>query len=249
VSDIPITISGPVATPATYTLSPLERWTPTGVSATFDGTGAAGDFLPCCSIYSQTGDLLGRMFPEVVTAGDVAEVTYSPFSKTQGGGIKRITSSNGSITVTNPTGPIVDLIDAFTGIRFGIQNFGSWLVTKTSSFFDLSAHPLADPASVGGTWGTSLQDASGHGIVIASLGGDARLQSSGANVFLLADMGNVTVFSNQGDVKTEGNNVLVQLDAVTGTLTVVDRLFAPLFRIDQNGALHGKTGQSLVFDL
>ena len=62
---------------------------PTAATATFDGTGASGDFLACLSFYSQAGNLLSRVFPTAkVTAGDVAQVSYAPFpgGMTSGGG-------------------------------------------------------------------------------------------------------------------------------------------------------------------
>jgi hypothetical protein len=56
------------------------------ISATFDGTGASGAYLPCCSIYSQAGALLARDFPSQVAAGSSAEVTYHPFLRSASGG-------------------------------------------------------------------------------------------------------------------------------------------------------------------
>lgn len=50
------------------------------VSATFDGSGAGGSFLACCSVFAQTGHLIGRFFPsQAFAAGDTGEVTYGPF--------------------------------------------------------------------------------------------------------------------------------------------------------------------------
>jgi hypothetical protein len=49
-------------------------------TAVFDGSGAAGSFMPCIAVYSQSGILLSRTFPDQVLAvGDTAEVTYVPF--------------------------------------------------------------------------------------------------------------------------------------------------------------------------
>lgn len=70
---------GPFATPHEYKLSAGEAFEPLSINATWDGSAAAGAFLPCCSFYSQDGRLLARTFPAQVAAGDTAEVTYSPF--------------------------------------------------------------------------------------------------------------------------------------------------------------------------
>lgn len=52
---------------------------PDTAHATFDGSGAGGDFLACLTFYDSNGNRLARMFnPTPVTAGDVAEVTFIP---------------------------------------------------------------------------------------------------------------------------------------------------------------------------
>lgn len=75
-----IAVDGPLAVPWAYVLPAKQRIRPSSITALFDGSGAGGDFLPCCSVYSQDGKLVGRVFPSVVSKGDVAEVTYFPFA-------------------------------------------------------------------------------------------------------------------------------------------------------------------------
>lgn len=66
--------------PYGYTLAPGEAFGIATISGTFDGTGAAGDFLPAVAIYTQDGQLLSRTFTsEAVAAGGSAEVTFAPF--------------------------------------------------------------------------------------------------------------------------------------------------------------------------
>lgn len=68
------------AVPFPYRLAPGEALGLSTVSAEFDGSGAGGSFLPALAIYAQSGELLSRTFTsEAVTAGDTAEVTFSPF--------------------------------------------------------------------------------------------------------------------------------------------------------------------------
>jgi hypothetical protein len=68
------------AVPYDYQLAPGEALALSTVSAAFDGGGAAGDFLPALGLYAQSGELLSRTFTsEAVSAGDAAEVTFSPF--------------------------------------------------------------------------------------------------------------------------------------------------------------------------
>lgn len=92
-AEILVAVDGPIATPYKYVVPPTSPVEPSVVNATFDGSAAAGVFLPCCSIYSQDGRLLSRTFPEgvQVAVGDTAEVTYSPFAVGLGSG-----SSSGS---------------------------------------------------------------------------------------------------------------------------------------------------------
>jgi hypothetical protein len=77
---VPLLIRGPESQPAPseYELTAGEAFVPESVTASFDGSGAAGSFLPCLSIYAQSGELLSRTFPDEVAAGDTAEVTFAP---------------------------------------------------------------------------------------------------------------------------------------------------------------------------
>jgi hypothetical protein len=66
--------------PYTYTLSGAQTFTPETAFATFDGTGASGDFLACMSFLAQDGKRFMRVFPTTpVSGGDVADVTFAPF--------------------------------------------------------------------------------------------------------------------------------------------------------------------------
>ncbi len=50
------------------------------VTAVWDGGGASGAFLACLSLYSQSGVLLSRTFPnQTFAVGDDGTVTYAPF--------------------------------------------------------------------------------------------------------------------------------------------------------------------------
>jgi hypothetical protein len=67
-------------TPHGYTLGQSEGLAPQTVEATFDGSAAAGDFLPTLTILTPDLRVLSRTFPsETVTAGDTAAVTFAPF--------------------------------------------------------------------------------------------------------------------------------------------------------------------------
>jgi hypothetical protein len=66
--------------PLTYTLTELGTVDLQTVFAHFNGAGASGSFRPCLTLRAQNGAILGRLFPtEELSAGDSADVTYSPF--------------------------------------------------------------------------------------------------------------------------------------------------------------------------
>lgn len=81
----PVSVAGGPA-PLVYDVPATQLVTPLLASAVFDGSGAGQDFLPCMTFYGPGGTLLGRFGVEnTLHAGDVAEVTYSPFSRTPAG--------------------------------------------------------------------------------------------------------------------------------------------------------------------
>jgi hypothetical protein len=107
------TQAGDQPAPFDYEVPPGQEVQPYTATATYDGTGASGDFVPTISIYSQSGNLLARVFPPVtVTMGDVAEVTFLPpfgsaATSSSSGGITEIDSS--TLEVTNGTGPTTEI--------------------------------------------------------------------------------------------------------------------------------------------
>lgn len=90
----------PAAAPYAYTVTAPEGFTPKAVFVSWDGSGAAGDFLPCVSYYNRDGVLIDRAFPTSgpIVAGDSAGVGYRPFDRGGGGG-----GSTATLTVTDGT--------------------------------------------------------------------------------------------------------------------------------------------------
>jgi hypothetical protein len=77
---VPLLSRGPAqhAAPSTYQLAAGEAFEPESVTATFDGSGAAGSFMPTLSVYAQSGELIARSPAASLSAGDSAEVTFAP---------------------------------------------------------------------------------------------------------------------------------------------------------------------------
>lgn len=58
------------------------------IVARIDGSGAAGNFLPCINVYSQDGKLMARVPSDVTYApGDTGVVTWSPFLARRSAGV------------------------------------------------------------------------------------------------------------------------------------------------------------------
>lgn len=106
-----VAIRNAVPAPYAYTLSEIQTFRPESVFASWDGTGASGPFLACLTFVSDSGNVFSRTFPSTaIQAGGTADVSYAPFPGGMiAGSISDITSVDGSVVVTGPTGPTTDL--------------------------------------------------------------------------------------------------------------------------------------------
>lgn len=99
---------GTHAAPFTFPVPGSLEIRPDTATATFDGTGASGDFLACLTFYGTDGERLCRMFnPTPVPKGSIAEVTYIPpfgsaATSAAAGATVETTNTGGTVTV-NPT--------------------------------------------------------------------------------------------------------------------------------------------------
>jgi hypothetical protein len=73
-----IAVLGSDQVPLTYTVPVPGTLTTLTAAAVFDGTGAAGSFEPCLSMYDSDGNLIARATAPEVAAGDSAEVSWFP---------------------------------------------------------------------------------------------------------------------------------------------------------------------------
>ena len=123
------------AAPQSYTVPNATEIVPRVVNATFDGSGAAGSFLPTLEIVSDGGVVIARCpTASAVGAGGSAEVSFFPNGDNAAGAgtsaITSVTSPLGTITVTNPLGPNVQLE---TAALSGAQEFVDALAFQTIS--------------------------------------------------------------------------------------------------------------------
>lgn len=132
------------------------------------------------------------------------------------------------------------LMQAFNRIiMFDENNQGGALYAQTNSVITLSDYP--DPVGIAGTAGLVLEDNSGAGMVFAS-----------TTSFLLASQGNMTLSVNNAGCQilvSSSGDIIVKLNTAGHNFTVQDSAHNPIFRVDEDGDLHGKTGKALTFDL
>ena len=124
----------PGAIPATYEVPDTLSLDISSVFARIDGSGAAGPFLPCLSVYSQDGHLLARVpADQTLAIGDTATVTWAPFLRTATtGGATPSTLNACRLWTTNMATAIGNANDA----RMSFDNVSSFdpTVFSTTSF-------------------------------------------------------------------------------------------------------------------
>jgi len=77
-TDAQILAAGTADAPLDYRVPNAQEILLKAVNANFDGSGAAGDFLPAVVIESDGGVVIARAIGQAVTAGDSAEVSFFP---------------------------------------------------------------------------------------------------------------------------------------------------------------------------
>jgi len=113
VADVALLASQAGEAPIGYQVPGAQEIILKSITASFDGTGASGDFVPVLQIVAPNGAVLASCpVATQVAAGGSADVSWFPrggVATSGGGGITLITSSDNTIAVSNPGGPTVDL--------------------------------------------------------------------------------------------------------------------------------------------
>jgi hypothetical protein len=159
--------------------------------------------------------------------------------------------TNGEVIAKRPQGDVIPAGDTGTAtfalrltgtkrgfIRYNKLNVGDWLsiqATGTGGLFGGSIEMIA--AALMELIATDIALQPGNDIILTA-GRDITMQVSRN---LDATVTTDTTISTQ--------DFTIRLTAAAKSVTVRDRFNAPIFRIDENGDLHGKTGKALVFDL
>lgn len=115
-ADVQIHPLGVEAAPTDYTLPPAQGFVPKVVFANFDGTSAAGSFIPTLRIVSNAGTVIAEIPQDAeVAAGSSVDATWAPFLRTtpQAASLSIPTGGyqGGADTVDVPSGTVVDLTE------------------------------------------------------------------------------------------------------------------------------------------
>lgn len=79
-ADVTIAATGTTSAPLSYTVAGAQEIIIRSLFASFDGTGAAGAFLPCVQVVSPAGQVVIEAITDAsVAAGSSADVTFAPF--------------------------------------------------------------------------------------------------------------------------------------------------------------------------
>jgi hypothetical protein len=138
VADVVLLAPGVVSTPFGYTVPGAQEIILKATTASYNGAGAGGSYVPTLQIIAPNGSILASCpVNSALAAGASADVSWFPSvgaGKTGAGSISEITSS--TLTVTNPTGPTTDI----EGSGGRIQLY-SVLLAAPAPTFDITAIP------------------------------------------------------------------------------------------------------------
>lgn len=127
-ADAVITRDGPVAVPLDYLVPTGTEIVPRSISAKLDGTNAAGAFVPVLEVIAPNGHVTAYCARRLnIAAGASVLVSWFPgatvdpdtSSSPSAAGLSTITSPQGTLTVNNPTGPVVNIDMPVTGVAAG----------------------------------------------------------------------------------------------------------------------------------
>lgn len=203
-----VLIAGAIgAAPQSYEVPNAQEIIPKAIRATFNGSGAASAFVPTIRIISDGGVVVAEVATDTqVAAGDSASVTFAPFLRTnQAGGITEIESTDASITVTNPFGPVVDLTGAGGG--------GGYTPPTTQEFPSAFIH-LAANASGNASWSCPTN-------VLVDYTAPTAPKIKTAGIYALSGYS----FNNPGDGITAGNQVQTAISFLLTTTAISEGAF------------------------
>jgi hypothetical protein len=148
--DLQVLVTGNATAPATFTVPGNGQIRPKAVFASYDGTGAGGDFVPALKVTSDGGELV-CVCPcaTTVTAGASADVSWFQGLAATGGG-------SGVVTLGNKTGTYGSAVGA--NIASGANADLDWTHSGGDAVLDVSTPTQPSIIVAGLYWvGISIQ--------------------------------------------------------------------------------------------
>lgn len=228
-----VTNLGTRAAPLTRVTKDSEELVLLNVKASFDGSAAASAFVPAVRILSDSGQEVGT-YPadDQVSAGGSADATFAPFLRNRRG-----------------------------DIRFNRENVGTFLHVTASADIDLETHAMFLYA----LGFAAVMEVLSEGSLL--LEGDTQIELNSDGAWLIsvdsvleaiATICSITVGSGGWSldtsgpvgISTAGGSSDVTIRVPNGaSLEVQDVATNPIFRVNSDGSLQGKTGKALTFNL
>lgn len=214
--------------------------------------GTGNDVTATVVVKDSAGQVIAtKRQADVIPAGDVGTATWAlRLDDSDGTGIRFRRVNTGSWLIVNATGLYPGVFQvglqsavwsfAVNGIDTGIGATDT-LILSSEQFLQISAgnnitiNTDTDVFVGADTWTATIGDA-----VSFIAGNEVIIGTSGA--------GPVQLYCDNNSVICTDAGVTVVLEA-GDALTVKDHLGNPIFRVDEDGDLHGLTGKSLTFDL
>ena len=220
-----IVLPGTGSSTASYALAPGVLQNIESVVATVDTSGS-GDVTPVLTIAEQTGNVVADKQQQNAIAG---------------GGSGRATWALGLADETAVSGYI----------RYHVQNVGDRLLIETNGGSGAQPVEVDYVLDKGQFHITAMDPTRGEFLVqsrfvhLFTTSGDFRIEDGGD---ITASGGYLTLSFAGGELDLT-DSFFFNLNVAGKNVTVNDHNGSPIFRIDENGDLHGKAGKTLTFDL
>ena len=223
------------------------------VVATVDNT-AGGDSRATIVIRDASGQVIAaKRQGDPIPAGDTGTATWAlrltDEAAAAAAGVTEIDSSGGTIDVTNPTGPIVD-IDVDPSVLDGVIRYNVFNDGGPGAFLSIVVDGSVTIDQTDGTADSNLEFdgqlfvTSDKSIEIqtGAHGGSWDLRVTASGSLVLTSAGGTFTFDSGGDITADAL-------PVGKSFTVKNHLGNPIFRVNENGDLQGLTGKALAFNL
>jgi hypothetical protein len=253
--DVQVLAPGTSAAPLTYTVPGSQEILIKALSASFDGTAAAGSFIPAVRIIAPGGKPAGVFIANgTVSAGDSVYASWAPFlASASPDGIRFDFGNVGNWLDITTLGAAPASGDGFMLSTFG----GGGVEIDSGDFLTLQSArdglvirsmDTAVPMQIVSDGGMTIQDTSTGILLLENAGGgEVNITTTGTGTQVYRSADGYVWFDNHGG---GGENVYVFHLGANDNFVVRDSANNLIFAIDESGpTYHIKTGGAWVADL